>query len=240
MRLMRRPALCLAFLALLTLSCQAVTGLVAPEATAIPPAEPVVAPTLTLGESAMAPTLTPARAAPTEAPLASPTPVPSTSAELSTPTLGSVKDTQNAIQASSANLLERLAAEQYSAEDFLQMDKTFAYTIDLTTDEPALWSYGWCATTSAILQDNLKHITPQFLMDDIPVAISRFYAFDSQTTDSQSGKTLRCRSYAVLISHWPQGTTKLQTIATFDTLVNDGLNDYPAGTQTFDYTVSLP
>ena len=241
MRSMRRPGLCLAFLALLTLSCQAVTGLVAPQATVTPPREAAIAATPTpAGEAELAATSTPAHAAPTEAPLASPTPVSSTHSEPPTPTLGTASETKSAIESSSANALEQLAAEAYTPEDFMQMDKTFQYTIDLTSDEPALWSYGWCATTSAILQDNLKHITPRFLMNDIPVAISRFYTFTSRTTDSQSGKTLQCQSYAMLVSHWPQGTTSLQTIATFDALVNDGLNDYPAGTQTFDYTVTLP
>ncbi len=241
MRLMRRLGLCLGCLALLTLSCQAVTSLVAPQATMTPPRQaPIVATPTPAGEAELGATSTPARAAPTEAPLASPTAVPSAGSAQSTPTLGTANETKTAIQSSSANVLEQLAAELYTPEDFLQMDKTFQYTVDLTSDEPALWSYGWCATTSAILQDNLNHIKPRFLMNGIPVAISRFLAVSNQTTDSQSGQTLQCQSFVVLVSHWPQGTTRLQTIATFDTLVNDGLSDYPAGTQTFDYTVTLP
>ena len=39
------------------------------------------------------------------------------------------------------------------------------------------------------------------------------------------------------LSDWPAGEHHLQTIATFTSTVNDGLQDYPAGDYVLDYTV---
>jgi hypothetical protein len=90
------------------------------------------------------------------------------------------------------------------------------------------------------LADNLQHITPTFSVNSVPVDVSRFYAFDSQSTDSQTNQTVQCHSYAVVVSQWPQGQTNLETVVTFDAKLNDGMNDYQPGTQTFDYTVTRP
>jgi hypothetical protein len=227
MKPIRSFGLWLTLLVLLTLSCQAVTGLVKGNATATP-----LRPTSTEAPGA--------NPTPTERPQAGPTATPPPASNAGTPTLGTVAETKAALQASPDSVLEALANERYTASDLAQMNKTFPFTIDLTGDDPALWEFGWCATTTAILTDNLKHISPQFLMNSVPVDIGKFYAFDSQSTDSQSNATLQCHSYAVLVSHWPAGETLLQTRVTFDAKLNDGIGDYQPGAQTFDYTVTRP
>jgi len=228
MKSFRSIGLWVTFLALLTLSCQAVTGLVAGKPTAAP-----LRPTSTEAPAA--------KPAPTERPQARPTaatPPPASGAEA--PTLGTLDETKTAVEAHPDSVLEALANERYTSSDLAQMNKTFPFTIDLAGDNPALWEFGWCATTQAILADNLKHITPQFIMNDAPVDIGKFYAFDSQSTDSQTNQSIQCHTYAVVVTHWPQGESKLQTVVTFDAKLNDGMSDYEAGSQTFDYTVTRP
>jgi hypothetical protein len=216
----RTLGLGLSLLVLLALSCQTVTGLVKGKAAATPsrpnPASTAVPPRP--GRTITAP--------------------PSANAKV--PNLGTLAETKAALAAQPTNVLEALASERYTAEELAQMNQTFPFTIKLGGDEPVLWEYGWCATTAAILKDNLQHITPQFSMNGAPVDMNQFYAFDSQSADSQTNTALQCHSYAVLVSHWPQGDTELQTLVTFNAKINDGLADYPSGTQTFVYTVTRP
>jgi hypothetical protein len=221
----RTLGLWLTLAALLSLSCQAVTGLIMPRATATRPS-PID-------------TATQPSPVATEAPQLGPTATPPAGTSAQAATLGSLAETRAAIQANPNEVLEALAAEQYTSSDLAQMNKTFPFTIDLPGDQAVLWEYGWCATTTAILGDNLKHITSQFFMNSQPVAVSQFYAFDSQSTDA-SGQAVQCHSNAVVVTHWPQGQTQLKTIVTFDAQVNDGMSTYQPGSQTFDYNVTRP
>ncbi len=225
MRPFRSFGLWLTLLVALSLSCQTVTRLVGGGAapTAFSPT-PIQVP-------AANPTATEASPA-----LSTATPPPAAGAEA--PTLGTIDETKAALQAHPNSVLEALASERYTASELAQMNQTFPFTIDLAGDTPALWEYGWCATTAAILADNLKHITPQFSMNGQPVDVGKFYAFDSQSADSQTNQTIQCHSLAVVVTHGPQGQSKLQTLVTFDAKVNDGMGDYEPGTQTFDYTVT--
>jgi hypothetical protein len=209
----RALGLWLSLLVLLTLSCQTVTGLGKPKA---------------------------ARPASTEAPQSGRTITPPPGSNANAPVLGTQAETKAALATQPQDTLEALAAENYPPDALAQMNKTFPFTIALPQDQPVLWQYGWCATTRAILEDNLKHLTPKFFMNTLPVDISRFYTFDSQSTDPQSNTTLQCHSYAVLVSHWPKGETRLQTIVTFDAQINDGIGDYQPGSQTFAYAVTRP
>ncbi len=225
MRPFRSFGLWLTLLVLLSLSCQTVTRLVEGQAAPTP-----LSPT-PIEIPAANPTAT-------ERPQARPTVTPPPASSAEAPTLGTLDETKAALQTDPNSVLEALASERYTASDLAQLNKTFPFTIDLAGDNPALWEYGWCATTAAILADNLKHITPEFSMNGQPVDIGKFYAFNSQSTDSQTNQTIQCHSYAVVVTHWPQGESKLETAVTFDAKLNDGMSDYEPGTQTFDYTVT--
>jgi hypothetical protein len=215
----RTLGLGLSLLVLLALSCQTVTGLVTGK------------PTATSNRPKPASTAVPPPSRIVTAP---------PSANGQAPSLGTLAETKAALASQPNNVLEALASERYTPAEMAQMNQTFPFTIALGGDEPVLWEYGWCATTAAVLKANLQHVTPQFSMNGAPVGMDQFYAFDSQSTDSQTNTPLQCHSYAVLVSHWPAGETKLQTVVTFNAKINDGLGDYPPGTQTFEYTVTRP
>ena len=222
MKNLRSLGLVLSALALLSLSCQTVTSMFSPStptaARARPAATAGVKPAAT---SPGNPTATPRAVSPTSAPGAN------------APTIGTLAESQQAYNDGSIKYLEELAAEQYSSADLQQMDKTFPYTLQLAQEQPLLWQFGWCATTPAILKQNLALISYTFSINGAPVEISQFYAYDSQSSDQ-----LECHSYVAVLAHWPKGKTTLQTIVTFDGKLNDGVSDYPAGRQTFVYTVN--
>ena len=51
---------------------------------------------------------------------------------------------------------------------------------------------------------------------------------------------MHCRFYYTRVENWPPGTTHLQIKITFDQAINDGNADFPAGTHTYRYAVTLP
>jgi hypothetical protein len=148
--------------------------------------------------------------------------------------LGSKATTNKAIRANTDSL-EARAQENYSADDLAQMDKTFPYTIALESKrQRLLWAWGWCTTSTAILNENYKHIKLEFSINGEAVDPASFFEFQQQ------GGGLFCKSYYIAAYNWPSGETTLQTVVTFDATINDGQADYPAGKQTFVYTVTAP
>ena len=237
----RRITPLLALLAASTLACQTVLNLAKPPTPTFRPV-PTLAPIPTLPPEE-APTQPSGQGQPT-LPVAVPTElqgvVPTqlqgfvAGAKLSTP-----DETKTALSGGNPpQTLETLATEQYTDSELQQMNHTFPYTIQLSGEQPVLWTWGWCATTQDILNQNLQHITVAFSMNGQPVPLDQFYVSDSQGTDAQ-GNTLPCHSWATVASNWPP-VSALQTVVTFDAKINDGMNDYPAGNQTFVYAVTLP
>jgi hypothetical protein len=153
------------------------------------------------------------------------------------PTVGAPRETRIALSDQLASVNE-LAPEEYSLEEQLEMGRTFAYTVQLPSGEPRLWFFGWCATSSSILQQNLEHMTFEVSVDDTPVPLEQFEVIDH--AESGQGQTLECRTFVSVISDWPDGETTLRARYTFDEKLNDGMEDYGPGTQLMEYTVTAP
>jgi len=147
--------------------------------------------------------------------------------------IGSPRETRIAIS-EQTRVLDALAPEEYSDEALAQVGETFTYTVTLDRNEKLIWVYGWCATTQAILEQNLERMTFDFSVNGTPVDARQFQVFDGQADD------LECRSYTAVVYDWPTGTTTLETKVTYDEKINDGLADYPEGSQAFVYTVTAP
>jgi C-terminal processing protease CtpA/Prc len=127
--------------------------------------------------------------------------------------------------------LEQLAHEQYSAEDLAQMDRTFTYTIALNKSADLLWVWGWCAKDQNTLEQNLKNIQLAFSLAENDVPLDQFQKLDYDA----SGQV--CTAYITVLSDWQAGENHLSTTVTFTARINDGMADYPAGKQVFDYVV---
>jgi hypothetical protein len=251
MKHFRRITLVLSLLAAGTLACQTVMNLASPATPTRP--VPTLAPVPTVPQEEQ-PTQPSAQGEPTLPPLAVPTQLqgivptqlqglmptmPSVQGLFGGATLSSPADTETALSNTTPpKTLEALATEKYSDKEMQLMNHTLPYTVKLSGEQPVLWMWGWCATTQDILTQNLQHIKLSFSMNAQAVSLDQFYAFDSPTTDSQ-GNTLQCHNWATVASNWPPAV-ELQTVATFDAKINDGMNDYAAGTQTDIYVVTRP
>ncbi len=149
------------------------------------------------------------------------------------PTLGTPREARLAAAEGAPELAE-LAAEDYTQEELNTVGDTLEYTIALTETQPVLWGYGWCATSRAILRDNLDKMVIEFFVNGAPVPAEQFNVSDYETDDWQ------CRSFLTVIDDWPSGTTvEIETRITFTEAINDGRFDFPAGEKRLVYRVTV-
>lgn len=128
---------------------------------------------------------------------------------------------------------ESLAQEQYSEKDFAKPG-TLTFTAKVNNDQPVYFSYGWCATSKEILQQNYQHITVELYFNGDKLGSDVVHSFAYTTAEG-----MFCGDFGVLLSDWPPGEYRMEAIAAFDDTINDGLADYEAGDYIFDYTVTV-
>ena len=129
--------------------------------------------------------------------------------------------------------LEALATERYTEEE-LSKPGRLTYTINLSNDQPTLFGYGWCTTTEEILAQNFEHITVKLSLNGEVLKDNVIHPLSFTRPDG-----LVCLQYGVLLSEWPAGEYALESVATFDEKINDGLADYEAGDYAFEYNVTV-
>ena len=132
---------------------------------------------------------------------------------------------------SSVEQLEQLANEEYSAEDLAIMDRTFTYTIAFNKSKDLLCAWGWCASDASTLEQNLQNIELAFSLAGQEVPLEQFLKLDYESGG------MSCVAYITVLSDWQGGENHLSTTVTFTSPINDGVADYPAGKQVFEYTV---
>jgi C-terminal processing protease CtpA/Prc len=141
-------------------------------------------------------------------------------------------ETNQAIQAK-AEAFEQKAREQYTNQDYLDVNKVFTFTIPLDKSQDLLWSWGWCAKDQATLDDNLKKIGLKFTLDGQEVTVDKFLKQENSNQGQQ------CISYALGLTDWSAGEHHVVTTLTFKSKLNDGQYDYNPGMQTFNYNVYI-
>jgi len=141
-------------------------------------------------------------------------------------------ETTQAIQAN-AQTFEQKAREQYTNQDYLDVNKIFTFTIPLDKSQDLIWSWGWCAKDQATLDDNLKKLGLKFTLDGQEVTADKFL----QQQGSSQGQ--QCVSYTLGLTDWPAGEHLAVTTLTFKSKLNDGQFDYNPGAQTFNYHVYI-
>jgi C-terminal processing protease CtpA/Prc len=129
-----------------------------------------------------------------------------------------------------ARQLEELAREQYGMNE-LALPGTFSYTIALSESEPLLWAWGWCAASTEILNQNFENISLDFKLAEEGIPAEDFLELEYENSGQM------CRVLVGALDNWPAGEHHLTTTVTFEKPINDGMADYPAGTQVFDYSV---
>jgi C-terminal processing protease CtpA/Prc len=146
------------------------------------------------------------------------------------PTILSTADTETAL--SSAKQFEEKAREEYGNDDFLLVPNDFTYTVVLSKSETLLWAWGWCAADQATLDDNLGKMKVTFMLNGQDVPLEQFLRMDY---DSQDGQ--KCTAYLAAVKDWAGGQHLAVTTLTFKAALNDGVYDFPAGEQVFEYNI---
>jgi C-terminal processing protease CtpA/Prc len=144
------------------------------------------------------------------------------------PKMASQSDAQSALQ-SGTSLIEDRAREKHTPAELAKPGK-ITYTIPLTSSEPLIWAYQWCATDTSTLQQNMKNIQLKFNLDGQDVT-SQMYTLTGQANNQQ------CELVFTALTDWPSGEHHLTTTATFKDKINDGTADYAAGDYILDYSV---
>ncbi|HXF86553.1 MAG TPA: hypothetical protein VNK49_14325 [Anaerolineales bacterium] len=149
------------------------------------------------------------------------------------PLLASAEEAVEAMQAGT-RYLEEFATVIPELPEINQPGDIYTFEIELPESVPLVWSYGWCTTTTEILEENFSHIRLAFLMNETSVPFDHFVTAEFEQPDGSV-----CRQYAVLVSSWPAGRHLLETYVTFRQDIHDGWNLYPAGTHVFKYFVTV-
>ena len=153
--------------------------------------------------------------------------------QIDTPKLGSAEEAKSAYEKQITNLMD-LSSVYPDFSGVNQPGDVYQYQITLEKSRPALWSYGWCTTTRKILDENFKNIKLEFFIGEVAVPMDKFVVNDYRSYDN-----LYCREYYSMIKTWPRGRFQLETRVTFLKDINDGLDEYPAGTHYFRYAVTV-
>jgi hypothetical protein len=146
--------------------------------------------------------------------------------------IGSSERTEQAL-AENTPLLEALAEEQYESSELSQAGQAYPYTITLEEEQTLIWQNGWCTTTEALLDQNLEQIRIRFLVEDEMIDPGHILAVKTRNDD------LYCAIFLISVYGWPAGTTRLQVDVAFLEKINDGIADYPEGTHSYQYEVTL-
>ena len=127
--------------------------------------------------------------------------------------------------------LQELAPETYDLTS--QAGETYTYTIEMDRSQEVMWVYGWCTVTQEQLAQNWENISLVFTLDGDSIPLDSFVRLEDKFGD------LECRMHYALLADWPSGEHQLTTEVTFATAINDGLDDFPAGTHIFEYQVHV-
>jgi hypothetical protein len=137
-----------------------------------------------------------------------------------------------------AQRLVELAAE--GQQPPMYQAGTQKYTVNMASTQVVDLGYDWCTKTSAILTDNRKHITVSVTVNGHEIPSEDLQAIDWSVPaggDPQFPDGLVCHSWAILASNWPTGESQVTEVATFDSNINDGYDDYGAGAYRYEYQV---
>jgi hypothetical protein len=119
---------------------------------------------------------------------------------------------------------------------------TQKYTVSMAGDEIVDLGYDWCTKTSAILSDNIQHITVSVTIDGYEIPSQDLQTIDWSVQpgqDAQFPEGLFCHSWVVVASAWPSGDYQVTEVATFGSELDDGYDNYGAGPYKYEYAVHV-
>ena len=113
-------------------------------------------------------------------------------------------------------------------------EKGYVYSGTINGSEPLFLGWGWCTTTDEILEQNLEVISYEFFINSEPISRDKVYLWYFQNSDGNP-----CAGDYILIDNWPEGEYYILVSRNNSELMNDGWDDYPAMTFTFEYYLTI-
>jgi hypothetical protein len=134
---------------------------------------------------------------------------------------------------STTEVFESLAREAYGPTEQYTVPNTFTYTISLRESQPLLWLWGWCAADQTTLDDNLSQIEIHFSLNEEDISLDNFLPYPYESSGQM------CLAYLMGVTDWAVGQHKAVTTVSYLEPLNDGVGDYPAGQQVFEYNIYI-
>jgi hypothetical protein len=94
----------------------------------------------------------------------------------------------------------------------------------------------WCATDESWMNDNMQKINFTFYLEGASSPINQ--STWGQRSGWRSGN-LVCFSYSIILRDWSIGEHHMKVVWNFTQPVYDGIDTYPAGKFTEEYTVCV-
>ncbi len=158
--------------------------------------------------------------------------------QIETLQIGTVEEAQTAYK-NKVEDLQALSSLHPVLTVVSQPGDVYPYVITMEKSRPALWSYAWCTTSRRILDENFKNIKLEFMIGGTTIPRDKLAVVDFRASSPRVTGLLFCREYYLVINKWPSGRFQLETHVTFTNPINDGMDQYPAGTRYFRYTVTV-
>ncbi len=99
------------------------------------------------------------------------------------------------------------------------------YDVNVYSTDKLRWAFEWCATDSARLQEILRPLSVDLLIDNIVVSETAIVE-----DDKTSSSGWKCHYWTVALTDWRRGSTvKLAISYSLTESINDGKETYPAG-----------
>ena len=111
----------------------------------------------------------------------------------------------------------------------------YSYSCTVPAGKPLMINMGWCTSTQEILDQNWALISYTLQIDDVKVDIDRDTAFMGYTNSIGS-----CYSYRTYIDGLKPGIHNITYSFSMSQPLNDGYDDYQAGTYTIENIITIP
>jgi hypothetical protein len=108
------------------------------------------------------------------------------------------------------------------------------FSVELREDRTFIWPFYCCAIDEPTLAENLKAMTVDFLIDDLPVPAADILEYDHLSED------WACHYWAMKLSDWQEGEEVELTVKYhFRRAVDDGQREYRAGDYYYKVNVDV-
>ena len=180
---------------------------------------------------------------PTETPISPPILLSPNSVPMSNGlTLKSAADTESELTNYQVTYLED-QADGFSGTNQGEIDMYFGenhnFSIHaISSQQPLVWTTGWCAQGQEVLNQNLKNIQFEMEVNGQPVDLTKVYRSDNVHSWHTAGNF--CVFYRIIVYGWTSETTTLTSKTIINESINDGIKNHPIGELTRTYSITTP